>query len=415
MNFSKSRKGSSEEVFLVAKYDYTAQGSQELDLKKNERLTLLDDSKHWWKVLNSKNQSGFVPSNYVKREKPSIFDSIRKKVRKRTESKGSSNLSSPLSSPIATRTVDINIDGTSTRERNFDPRQLPHSHELNQQDLLGANTTATTTNTKETTSTTVAPQSVAVVKYNYDAQQSDELSLVKGSRIVVLEKSGDGWWKGEIDEKIGWFPSNYVVEEPIETGMEEKSFDNSASRSVLTSNSSTTNADWNLNGSIRNHRPQNPAREIVVALYPFTSQNKEELSFQKGQRLEIINKPANDPDWWMAQNNSGETGLVPKNYVQVISNNESDATVDRSRGQILNREFAKLMIPDTSPVRAPGSIKYHESSSDIQSQPWYFGPISRSQCDQMLNASGDDGDFLIRDSETNVSYPFSFTSLNYSH
>lgn len=107
---SKSKAGVGEEVLLIAKYDYVAQGSEELDLKKNEKLTLLDDSKHWWKVLNSKNQAGFVPSNYVKREKPSIFDSIRKKVRKRTDAKINSNTSSPLSSPISNRTANSNID-----------------------------------------------------------------------------------------------------------------------------------------------------------------------------------------------------------------------------------------------------------------------------------------------------------------
>lgn len=32
----------------------------------------------------------------------------------------------------------------------------------------------------------------AVVKYNYQAQQADELSLVKGTRILILEKSNDG-------------------------------------------------------------------------------------------------------------------------------------------------------------------------------------------------------------------------------
>lgn len=33
---------------------------------------------------------------------------------------------------------------------------------------------------------------VAVVKYNYQAQQADELSLSKGSRVLILEKSNDG-------------------------------------------------------------------------------------------------------------------------------------------------------------------------------------------------------------------------------
>ena len=34
---------------------------------------------------------------------------------------------------------------------------------------------------------------------------------------------------------------------------------------------------------------------------------------------------------------------------------------------------------------------------------WYYGNISRNQCDNILNQHGHDGDFLIRDSETNVS------------
>ncbi len=60
---------------------------------------------------------------------------------------------------------------------------------------------------------TVAPSepiSSAIVKYNYQAQQLDELSLVKGARIMILEKSGDGWWRGQCANKIGWFPSNYT-------------------------------------------------------------------------------------------------------------------------------------------------------------------------------------------------------------
>jgi len=61
-------------MYVVAKYDYSAQGAQELPLRKNERYLLLDDSKHWWRVQNTRGLSGYVPSNYVKRDKPSLFD-----------------------------------------------------------------------------------------------------------------------------------------------------------------------------------------------------------------------------------------------------------------------------------------------------------------------------------------------------
>ena len=49
------------------------------------------------------------------------------------------------------------------------------------------------------------PISSAIVKYNYQAQQLDELSLVKGARILILEKSGDVWWRGQCGNKVNNF------------------------------------------------------------------------------------------------------------------------------------------------------------------------------------------------------------------
>ncbi|MBZ3884162.1 Cytoplasmic protein NCK2 [Sciurus carolinensis] len=37
------------EVIVIAKWDYTAQQDQELDIQKNKHLWLLDDSKTWWR------------------------------------------------------------------------------------------------------------------------------------------------------------------------------------------------------------------------------------------------------------------------------------------------------------------------------------------------------------------------------
>ena len=50
--------GGGEAVMVVAKFDYAAQDAQELDMKKNDKLILLDDSRHWWRVQNTKNQTG---------------------------------------------------------------------------------------------------------------------------------------------------------------------------------------------------------------------------------------------------------------------------------------------------------------------------------------------------------------------
>lgn len=39
--------------------------------------------------------------------------------------------------------------------------------------------------------------------------------------------------------------------------------------------------------------------DIVVALYSFSSSNEQELSFEKGDRLEILDRPASDPEWFV--------------------------------------------------------------------------------------------------------------------
>lgn len=48
---------------------------------------------------------------------------------------------------------------------------------------------------------------------------------------------------------------------------------------------------------------------------------------------------------------------------------------------------------------------------NLAGKTWYYGAITRSQCDTVLNGHGHDGDFLIRDSETNVSLQWNLIGL----
>ncbi|XP_015793672.1 SH3 domain-containing kinase-binding protein 1 isoform X1 [Tetranychus urticae] len=48
--------------------------------------------------------------------------------------------------------------------------------------------------------------------YDYKAQNDDELTIKKGDIIIILSKGveDEGWWKGELNGKIGVFPDNYI-------------------------------------------------------------------------------------------------------------------------------------------------------------------------------------------------------------
>ena len=64
-------------IILVAKFDYQSKETHELDLKKGERLLLIDNSKNWWLVRKmDSDTTGYVPSNYVKKEKKSLLEKI---------------------------------------------------------------------------------------------------------------------------------------------------------------------------------------------------------------------------------------------------------------------------------------------------------------------------------------------------
>jgi len=56
--------------------------------------------------------------------------------------------------------------------------------------------------------------------------------------------------------------------------------------------------------------------EQVVTLYKYQKQNHDELSFEKGCVVNVINKV--EPDWWTGELN-GQTGLFPSNYVAPLS------------------------------------------------------------------------------------------------
>ncbi|XP_072371161.1 proto-oncogene tyrosine-protein kinase Src-like isoform X2 [Scyliorhinus torazame] len=98
-----------------------------------------------------------------------------------------------------------------------------------------------------------------------------------------------------------------------------------------------------------------------VALYDYESRTASDLSFNKGERLQIVNNTRLDGregDWWLARSLvTGNTGYIPSNYV------------------------------------AP--------SDSIQAEEWYFGKITRRESERMLlSPENPRGTFLVRESET---------------
>lgn len=53
---------------------------------------------------------------------------------------------------------------------------------------------------------------------------------------------------------------------------------------------------------------------VYIALFDYDQRTSEDLSFRKGERLEILNDQ--DGDWWQARSmDTGREGYIPSNYV----------------------------------------------------------------------------------------------------
>ncbi|XP_022645421.1 tyrosine-protein kinase Src42A-like isoform X3 [Varroa jacobsoni] len=98
------------------------------------------------------------------------------------------------------------------------------------------------------------------------------------------------------------------------------------------------------------------APKVFVALYDYDARTDEDLSFKKGEHLEILNDTQGD--WWFARSKSTKhEGYIPSNYV------------------------AKL--------------------KSIEAEPWYFGKIKRVEAEKkLLSPENEHGAYLIRDSES---------------
>ena len=190
----------------------------------------------------------------------------------------------------------------------------------------------------------------AVAKFAYRASRDDELDIQKGDIVEVLEKEGDGWWRGRVGGREGWFPANYVEDREISSSPP-------------------------------------PSRDScaivcrVIAKYAFNSGNPEELRFSKGEIMEIIDQPAEDPDWWEARKQgSTSTGLIPRNYVEIVEEGASPSTL--------------------SPPAA--NSNGNDERYPFCSESWYHGKMSRGHAENILQQNARNGQFLVRASETKV-------------
>uniref|UniRef100_A0A6Q2ZAR4 Vav 3 guanine nucleotide exchange factor b n=1 Tax=Esox lucius TaxID=8010 RepID=A0A6Q2ZAR4_ESOLU len=54
---------------------------------------------------------------------------------------------------------------------------------------------------------------IAVARYDFCSRDTREICLQEGDVVQIYTKMSNGWWRGGVNGRVGWFPSTYVEEE----------------------------------------------------------------------------------------------------------------------------------------------------------------------------------------------------------
>ncbi|XP_026165745.1 intersectin-1 isoform X5 [Mastacembelus armatus] len=311
-----------------ALYPWRAKKDNHLNFNKNEIITVLEQQDMWWLGELQTGQRGWFPKSYVKLISATMTTPAGNTARsKNTSESGVSdsppNGKRPSPSPtkpsesgeeyVAMYTYESSEQGDLSFQQG-DIVMVTRKEGDWWTGMVGSKTGVFPSNyvkLRDSASDSLGPAGktgslgkkpeIAQVIAPYSATGAEQLTLAPGQLILIRKKNPGGWWEGELQARgkkrqIGWFPANYV-----------KLLSPSTSKTTPTEPTPPKLA------------PASTALCQVIGMYDYVAQNDDELAFQKGQVITVLNK--DDCDWWKGELN-GREGLFPSNYVKLTTDTD---------------------------------------------------------------------------------------------
>ncbi|QSZ32754.1 hypothetical protein DSL72_002333 [Monilinia vaccinii-corymbosi] len=147
----------------------------------------------------------------------------------------------------------------------------------------------------------------ALIQYDYEKAEDNELELIEGEYVTNIEMVDDDWWMGTNSKgESGLFPSNYV--ELVEDEEE------SAPAPAPTHHAEPEPPARAPAPAAPAAAPTRAAGPTATTQYDYEAAEDNELSFPEGATITDLEFP--DDDWWFGHYN-GHSGLFPANYVEL--------------------------------------------------------------------------------------------------
>ncbi|XP_078587056.1 dynamin-binding protein-like isoform X1 [Branchiostoma floridae x Branchiostoma japonicum] len=200
--------------------------------------------------------------------------------------------------------------------------------------------------------------------FPFQGKDSSELTFKEGDKITLLNRYDEDWIEGELDGDIGIFPATFV-----EIIIDLPRFDdegNEITQDALQAGHAGTSQDPLQTGDTKSqqesvrmsesgqssvHDPY--AGQTARALFRFDAAERTDLPLEEGETVTIISKV--DSDWFEARKPTGDSGLVPVGYLEVIkpgSETEGKDLNDKSQQDTNSGKYARALFEFEPSVEA---------------------------------------------------------------
>ncbi|XP_054621461.1 SH3 domain-containing kinase-binding protein 1 isoform X2 [Dunckerocampus dactyliophorus] len=211
----------------------------------------------------------------------------------------------------------------------------------------------------------------AVVEFDYEAQQDDELSLSVGDVIVNIRRDDGGWWEGELGGRRGLFPDNFVRE------IKKEAKRDGGQASTVKSDLSNGRASPVSEPSTRAGKKGEQIRKRrCKAAFSYVPQHEDELELKIGDVIEIVAEV--EEGWWEGVLN-GKSGMFPSNFTKEILL-ESDGP----SGDTPQEELRSRTSKNSPGSESDGGDSQRSETGSVEIQPkkvrgFGFGDIFKDQ------------------------------------
>lgn len=234
---------------------------------------------------------------------------------------------------FVSKNTDVNFSDVNANIGNQTENYPESSTELNEVPEYSTQFSYTKENTRSLESF-VAPYGMTL--YSFVAESPNELSFNENEIVYLIQHVDSQWIEGQIDDKIGIFPANFVsivVDCPYaydtdntideqEEFQSESTFTQSES-TILNSQSESRTYEMKSETNVISTDNQergielSPPDQYGLVLYDFVAEVESDLTVSTGDTLVIVKNI--DSNWVLAKNDHDQVGMVPKQFLDIVS------------------------------------------------------------------------------------------------